>query len=133
MCIFCKIINNKIPCYKVYEDNDVLAFLDIQPIAKGHTVVIPKTHAESLLDLDNEKVALLFLVIKKITQQIKDKLNPDGFNIGINLGKKAGQMVDHLHIHIIPRWSNDGGMSVHSIVNKPPREKSEEILEKIKF
>ncbi len=127
-CLFCKIVSGEIPCYKVYEDENVLAFLDINPIAKAHTVVIPKIHAETLLDLPDEKIKPLFLAIKKITQQIKDKLKPDGFNIGMNLGKKAGQEVDHLHIHVIPRWQDDKGRSIQSIVNKPPQEKLEDIL-----
>ncbi len=130
-CIFCKIINNEIPCHKVYEDKEVLAFLDINPIVKGHTVVIPKIHVETLLNLPDEKIKPLFLAIKKITQQIKNKLNPEAFNIGINMGKKAGQVVDHLHVHIIPRWQNDGGKSVNSIVNNPPKENLEDILERI--
>ncbi|MBU4482161.1 HIT family protein [Patescibacteria group bacterium] len=66
-----------------------------------------------------------------MTQQIKNKLNPEAFNIGINMGKKAGQVVDHLHVHIIPRWQNDGGKSVNSIVNNPPKENLEDILERI--
>ena len=132
-CLFCKIIKNKILCYKVYEDKNVLAFLDINPISKGHTIVVSKYHSKTLLDLPDEEVAKLFLAIKKITQQIKNKLNPDAFNIGINMGKKAGQEVDHFHIHIIPRWQNDGGKSINSIVNNPPKESLENILEKIKF
>lgn len=125
-CLFCKIIKGEIPCHKIYEDESVLAFLDINPITKGHTVVIPKFHAETLLDLPDDLVDKLFLVVKKVTQQIKDKINPDGFNIGINMRKVAGQVVDHLHIHILPRWENDNGGSIHTIVNNPPSESLEE-------
>ncbi len=132
-CLFCKIVKGEIPCHKVYEDGNTLAFLDINPITKGHTVVIPKFHAETLLDLPDDLVAELFLAVKKITQNIKDKLNPDGFNIGINMRKVAGQAVDHLHIHILPRWQDDGGGSVHTIIHNPPKQSLEEILKEIRM
>jgi histidine triad (HIT) family protein len=132
-CLFCKIVNNQIPCHKVYDDENVLAFLDIDPLAKGHIVVIPKKHAENILDLDDENLVNLFLAIKKITQHLKNKLNPDGFNIGINMRKYAGQAVEHLHAHILPRFKGDGGGSIHSIVHCPPKEKLENILLQVAF
>ena len=132
-CLFCKIIKSEIPSHKVYEDDNVLAFLDIQPCAKGHTVVIPKNHAGSLLDLPDEKIGPLFVAVKKVAHNLKNKLNADGLNVGINIKKVAGQVIDHLHIHIFPRYENDGGGSAHSIVNAPPEQSLEDVLEIVKM
>ena len=118
-CIFCKIINGEIPNYTVYEDGQVLAFLDINPLAKGHTVVIPKIHAETLLDLDDKLINHLFLAIKKVMKKLDTKINPDGYNVGWNHGEAGGQVVVHLHVHVIPRWKGDGGGNIHSIVKNP--------------
>ncbi|MFH1610754.1 MAG: HIT family protein [Patescibacteria group bacterium] len=131
-CIFCKIINQEIPSHKVYEDESVYAFLDINPSTKGHTVVIPKKHLETLMDLPDNDVNNLFLAVKKISQHLEKTLEPAGLNIGINMRKYAGQVVDHLHIHILPRFEGDNGGSIHSIVNNPPEEDLKDILEKIK-
>jgi histidine triad (HIT) family protein len=118
-CIFCKIVNKEIPNHKVFEDNDFLAFLDVYPHAKGHTVIIPKEHVNLISELDDDKSKDLMLIIKKVMKIIKDKLNPDGFNVGWNSGESAGQVVPHLHIHIIPRYDGDGGGSIHSIIKNP--------------
>jgi histidine triad (HIT) family protein len=118
-CIFCKIINKEIPCHKVYEDEDNLAFLDVTPIAKGHTVIIPKEHSKTLTDISDEKLQSLFLAVKKVQKTLQDKLNPLGFNGGWNNEEVAGQTVPHLHIHVLPRYHGDGGGSVHSIVSYP--------------
>ncbi len=132
-CLFCKIIQGEIPCYKVYEDKNVLAFLDINPSSKGHTLVIPKVHIKSFLDLPDSQVADIFLAVKKIAENIKSKLNADGLNVGLNVNKAGGQVVDHLHIHIIPRWKNDGGRDVQSIIKNPPKEELEKVLNEIKM
>jgi histidine triad (HIT) family protein len=118
-CIFCKIIKGEIPYHKVYEDDNNLAFLDVTPIAKGHTVIIPKLHAETITDIEDDKLQSLFLAVKKVQQKLKGKLNPDGFNGGWNNNEVAGQTVPHLHIHIIPRYNGDGGGSIHSIIKNP--------------
>ncbi|OGH86557.1 MAG: hypothetical protein A2301_02500 [Candidatus Magasanikbacteria bacterium RIFOXYB2_FULL_40_13] len=132
-CIFCKIIKGEVPNHTVYEDGDVLAFLDIFPHAKGHTVVIPKKHIERIEELDANSAGALLPVIKKITKKIDDVLHPDGYNIGWNDGKSAGQVVPHLHIHIMPRWENDGGGSMHSIINQPGKETVESISKLFKY
>jgi len=107
-CLFCKIIKGKIPCAKVYEDKDFLAFLDINPIAKGHTLIIPKKHFINLLDTDDKYLKKMLPVIKKIMLSHKERLNCNGFNI-LNANEKAGQQsVFHLHIHIVPRFDDDG-------------------------
>ncbi len=114
-CIFCKIIKGDISSDKVYEDEKVLAFLDINPHAKGHTVVIPKEHAATVFSVDD--LGPLMNAVKKVMLVLQDKLHPDGFNVGWNHGKAGGQVVSHLHIHVFPRYQGDGGGSMHSIVN----------------
>jgi len=131
-CLFCKIANGAIPAQIVYEDKESLAFLDIHPLALGHLVVVSKSHAENLLDLPDNKVGPLFLAVKYLTGVLKKAFNPDGFTIGINHGKVSGQAIDHLHVHIIPRFANDGGKSLHSVVNNPPKDSLEEIAKKVK-
>lgn len=130
-CLFCKIINREIPSEKIYEDDAAFAFLDIHPLAPGHTVIIPKVHAQNILDLPETAVGPLFLVVKKITAALNSALKPHGFTIGINHGKVSGQAIDHLHIHVIPRFEGDGGGSLHSVVENPPREPVSAIKEKI--
>ena len=130
-CLFCGIGKKEIASEIVYEDPDTLAFLDIHPRSPGHTVVIPKIHAETVLDLPDSRVAPTFLTVKKVSAMLNKALEPDGFTIGINHGRASGQVVDHLHIHIIPRWSDDGGTSIHGVVNNVPKESLKEILEKI--
>lgn len=131
-CLFCKIIKKEIPCHQIYEDENNLAFLDITPHAKGHTVVISKIHASNLLDLEDNKLQSLILAVKKTTQLLKEKLNPDGFTIGINHGEVSGQTIPHLHIHLFPRYHQDGGGSVHSIIKNPGDKSVEEIAELFK-
>jgi histidine triad (HIT) family protein len=130
-CFFCKIINKEAPAEIIYEDANAMAFLDIHPKAPGHTMVVPKIHAETILDLPKEEVGKLFGAVKKITELLDKSLKPDGFTIGINHGKVSGQTVEHLHIHIMPRWYNDGGGSIHSVVDNPPKEALKDIKKKI--
>lgn len=106
-CVFCAIAAGEIPSFKVYEDELVLAYLDINPFAKGHTLVIPKAHSEGLLDTDDVTLAAVLVRVKKVAAQLKAKLGCDGFNILQNNGEAAGQTVKHLHFHIVPRWSGD--------------------------
>lgn len=108
-CIFCKILNNEIPAAKVYEDEHVLAFMDISQVTKGHTLVIPKTHLENVYELDSETAGHLFSVVPKIANSIKKQLNPIGMNIVNNNGKDAGQAVFHYHLHLVPRYGKGDG------------------------
>lgn len=130
-CLFCKISRGEIPADVIYEDERVLVFLDIHPIAPGHTMVIPKRHAENILDLGKEDIGPIFEAVKKLTGVLNNALNPQGFTIGINHGKVSGQTIDHLHVHIIPRFDEDGGGSLHSVVNNPPEMPLKEIKKKI--
>lgn len=131
-CIFCKIIRGEIPCEKVYEDEQVLAFLDIQPRAPGHTMVIPKIHAEFFEDLPKELVGPFFSKCQDVLVMIKKSLTPDGFTLGMNHGKVSGQEVPHIHFHIMPRWLGDGGHSLQSVVSNKPTEDIKTIAEKIR-
>ena len=132
MCLFCQIINKEIPNYTVYEDDFVLAFLDIHPCTKGHTVVIPKKHVKTILELDDEEIKKYNIGIKKTLEKVKNILKPDGFNVGFNYAKAGGQAIDHLHTHILPRWDGDGGGSMHSIVKKESDESVEDVFKKLK-
>lgn len=106
-CIFCKILNGDIPSYKIYEDEHVLAFLDITQATKGHTLVIPKKHVRNIFDLDEETASNIFRVIPKIANALNTAFNPIGLNI-INNNERPLQAVYHYHIHLIPRYENDG-------------------------
>lgn len=103
-CIFCKIIAGEIPSVKVYEDEHVYAFMDIMPLSKGHTLLIPKTHREFVYDMTPEEAGQLFSVAPKIASAIKETFEPEGMNLLNNNGPKAGQSVFHFHLHFIPRY-----------------------------
>lgn len=113
MCIFCQIIAGEIPAEKIYEDENTLAFLDISPNNPGHTLVLPKKHFENLFDIDENTLSQLMAVVKKISLAVKTAVQAEGINIGINNGSAAGQVVPHLHIHVIPRYANDGFVHWH--------------------
>lgn len=106
-CVFCAIAANEIPSFKVYEDDLVLAYLDINPFSKGHTLVIPKEHSSGLLDTPDETLAALVARVKKVASHLKSTLPCDGFNILQNNGEAAGQTVMHIHFHIVPRYGNE--------------------------
>ena|SRR3989344_9175267 len=131
-CLFCKIAEKEIPASIIFEDDAAAAFLDVHPQTLGHTIVIPKEHRETILDTPENELASVFGAVKKAVELIKRKLHPDGFTIGMNHGKAGGQVVPHLHIHIMPRWNGDGGSSVHGVVNNPPKQSIEEVLKILK-
>ena len=106
-CIFCAIAAGEIPSFKVYEDDDVLAYLDINPFTKGHTLVIPKQHCTGLLDAEDSLLASIMPKVKKVAAHIKSALPCDGFNILQNNGEAAGQIVRHIHFHILPRYAGE--------------------------
>ena len=106
-CIFCKIAAGEIPSATVYEDDDFRAILDLGPAAKGHTLVIPKSHWDNLLSVEPDTAAKALKVISKTANAIKEALGCDGINVVQNNGEAAGQTVMHLHFHIIPRYKND--------------------------
>ncbi len=101
-CIFCKIVKGEIPCYKIYEDDRVLVFLDIRPLSKGHTLVLPKEHFKNILDISEGLYEYMSKIVKKVSQVIQDRYNPEGILINQNNGQRAGQEVPHIHVHIKP-------------------------------
>ncbi|MCK4386623.1 MAG: HIT family protein [Candidatus Pacebacteria bacterium] len=107
-CLFCKIVAGEIPANKVYEDKNFLAFLDVNPVNQGHTLIIPKKHSRNILEIDDETFKEMMPIVKKLSEKIKTALNADGINIIINNEPAAGQIIFHTHIHIIPRFANDG-------------------------
>lgn len=107
-CIFCKIAKGEIPSAKVYEDENVFAFLDMHPISSGHTLVLPKHHFENIFDIDQTALEKVIVAAKQIALTINEKLKPDGLNMVQNSGHHAGQAVFHYHLHLIPRHENDG-------------------------
>mgnify|MGYP000670791822 CR=1 FL=1 len=131
-CLFCKIGNKKIKSFILKDTKFSLAFLDINPLTPGHTLVIPKKHRKSFSELKNNEFVDFFKIIKNLMNLLRKKLKVNSFTLGVNDGKEAGQTIEHLHFHIIPRYPNDGGKSIHSIVNFPPKEKLEEIYNKLK-
>lgn len=111
-CLFCKIINGDIPSLKVYEDEYVYAFMDIMPLTKGHTLLIPKTHCQDLFEMPEEVAANLYKVAPKIANAIKATFNPIGMNTVNNNGAAAGQSVFHYHLHFIPRYDETDGLKM---------------------
>lgn len=103
-CLFCKIVKGEIPANKIYEDNNFLVFLDINPGSKGHSLLIPKNHETNLLNEKDDLGTKMLIVIKKVCKALKQSLGAEGFNIVSNINSVAGQEVFHTHIHIIPRY-----------------------------
>ena len=101
-CIFCKIVQKKAPASIVYEDKQTMAFMSIQPITLGHTLVIPKNHYENIYEICEEEIGYLYKIVKKITHSIKESFGTDGIRIIQNNGRIAGQVIFHMHVHIIP-------------------------------
>jgi histidine triad (HIT) family protein len=103
-CIFCKIVSKEAPSSVVYEDSDVIAFMDIKPVSEGHTLIIPKKHYDDIFDIPEEQIAIAHKITKRIALAVKKVTKADGISIVQQNGKAAGQEIFHLHIHIIPRF-----------------------------
>ncbi len=112
-CTFCKIVLSEIPSQKIYEDDIVMAFLDINPVSYGHTLVIPREHFADFVSTPPEILTAVVKVARKIAPSILKAMNSQAFNIGVNNGSAAGQDVFHVHLHIIPRFPDDGLKSWH--------------------
>jgi len=130
-CLFCRIANKTIPADIVYEDETVMAILDIHPRAPGHVFIIPKSHYATFLNLDASLIGPVFTAVQKVGLKLKEALNNPGLSVGINQGRVSGQEIDHLHIHLIPRFEGDKGGSVQSIVNNPPSLEEQERIKKL--
>ena len=131
-CIFCKIVSGEIPAVKVLDEELVVAFMDINPSSKGHMLVVPKNHAENIFEIPESDLVALIKAVKRCAKAVKEALNAEGITILQLNGKASDQIVPHLHIHVIPRWENDG-LSVSTWEMKPgDMEEIQEIALKVK-
>lgn len=110
-CIFCRIVAGEIPCHKVYEDDQLMAFLDIHPLAAGHTLLIPKKHYGRWDQCPEALAAALAVKLGPLAKVLQQAVHADSFNVLCNNGRAAGQLVDHVHVHIIPRQPGDDALS----------------------
>ena len=126
-CIFCKLANGVFPTNSIYEDDDFNVILDVGPATKGHALILPKEHYDNLYELPDELAGRAMILAKKLAKKITEKLSADGLNVVQNNGETAGQTVMHYHLHLIPRYKNDGQ---HILWN--PTEPSKEELESVR-
>lgn len=115
-CLFCRIIRGEVPVKKVYEDVHSLAFLDINPRNPGHTLIIPKKHYETLFDMPDSEGGLFFISLKRVAGQVKKGTQSQGLSVCQNNGSAAGQVVAHLHFHLIPRFMNEGPSALEAFL-----------------
>src|SRR3989338_1693375 len=130
-CIFCKIIFGKIPSAMVYEDDNTISFLDIMPANKGHCLVVPKKHDETFLDISDESLKNLILAAKKVAKALSLSIGSGSYNLVMNNGKEAGQVVAHAHMHLIPRFKGDR-LRIKWSHKKYEENEMKELQEKIK-
>ena len=130
-CIFCKIVAKQIPATLVHEDADALAFMDLGQVNPGHVLVATKAHAENVFALDDAQAAAVFRATARVARAVHDAFQPPGITLFQANGKVALQSVLHFHMHVLPRWENDG-MSLAWPAKNPPREKLEEYAAKIR-
>jgi histidine triad (HIT) family protein len=119
-CIFCQIVAGDIPSRTVYEDTNVMAFLDANPLAPGHTLVIPKDHHERMEDLPADLAGEVLVELHKLVPAVQQAVDADGATVAFNNGEAAGQEVPHVHGHIVPRFDDDGGGPIHGIFGQRP-------------
>ena len=129
-CIFCKIANGEIPSKAIHEDDDFKVILDLGPATKGHALILPKEHAANLFELPDETAAKVLVLAKKLGAQMKENLKADGMNLVQNNGEVAGQTVHHFHMHLIPRYENDG-QQIGWAVGKSTSEELEAVRKQI--
>ncbi len=129
MCVFCQIVNGELPSWKIYEDDKVFVFLDIQPANPGHTLVISKKHYRNIEDINEEDLTAIILTVKKIGRLLKDKFGVAGYNVTTNNDPVSGQNVPHIHFHVIPRHAGDGHVQWPTFEYGPGE--PEEIIKKL--
>lgn len=133
-CLFCKIIAGEIPSYKIYEDDNFLSILDINPVNLGHSLVIPKKHFINIFDAPTDILPFVGNIVKKVSEAVKAGTKANGINIIMNNDRPAGQLIDHAHIHIVPRFEGDGFTQWHGQGGETTedfQEKQSKIKEKI--
>lgn len=114
-CIFCRIVKGEIPAEVVLRERDVVAFLDVQPLADGHVLVVPRAHVARIEDLEPAQLDTLFRAVARVAGPVREGVAAAGTTIGVNNGHATGQTIPHVHVHVVPRWENDGAGSIHTI------------------
>ena len=132
VCLFCQIARGDRPAHTIFEEEETVAFLDIFPCTPGHALVIPRQHYPTLDEMPAEEAGRLFQVAAVVAGKVQAAMGAAGFNLGVNSGKAAGQEVFHVHIHIIPRYPNDGGGSMKSVARMRGDKDLEQIATKIR-
>jgi histidine triad (HIT) family protein len=127
-CVFCQIIRKQLPASVVYEDEQVIAFLSNRPVNEGHTLVLPKKHYENIYEISEDEVAFLFRVVKRVAHAVREAMVAEGMRFVQNNGWAAGQVIFHLHVHIIPMLPNEG-FSHGKAYRDPTQPRHEELLE----
>ncbi|GAB4189307.1 MAG: hypothetical protein Kow00105_03760 [Phycisphaeraceae bacterium] len=138
-CIFCKIVAGQIPCHKLYEDDRVLAFLDLGPLSEGHALVIPKHHTANLADLPDDDAAAVGRVLPRLAKAISQAVQCPSYNVLVNFGEPAGQVVMHVHFHIIPKPTDaprsggqpGSGLGLHWPASKLDADRAKELTDKV--
>jgi len=120
-CLFCAIAAGRVPAHVVYEDDRVVAFLDIHPSAPGHTLIIPRAHVTRIEDLSPEDASALFTALHRLTKPIREAVEAEAATVGINDGPGSGQEVPHVHVHVIPRQRGDGGTLIQLVARTGTR------------
>ena len=131
-CIFCKLANGVFPTNTIYEDDGFRVILDAGPATKGHALIIPKDHYADLYEIDEDVAASAMKLAKKMAAHMTDRLQCDGFNLVQNNGECAGQSVFHFHLHLIPRYQNDGARILWE-PTKPDEEAQKKLCEELKY
>ena len=131
-CIFCRIAAGEIPAEIVAKDDGAVAFLDITPLADGHTVVIPRRHVATIEDMSADDARGLFAMVTRLAGPVRKALGAAGTTIGVNDGEATGQTIPHVHVHIVPRRANDGAGSVHTIFRGGSRRDVAEVGKEIR-
>lgn len=126
-CIFCKIIAGEIPGRIVYEDDEAIAFLDANPLAEGHTLLIPKNHYERLNDVPQDEADGLYSAIHQVVPAVEDAVDAEATTVAFNNGELAGQEVPHVHCHVVPRFEGDGSRPIHAIFGSRPDPTDEDL------
>jgi histidine triad (HIT) family protein len=119
-CIFCRIVDGDLPSRTVYENSEALAFLDANPLAAGHTLVVPRAHHETVGDLPPETAGAVFEAVSAVTPRVERAVDADATTVAVNNGEAAGQEVPHTHVHVVPRFEGDGNGPIHRLFSSRP-------------
>jgi histidine triad (HIT) family protein len=131
-CIFCRIVGGEVRAEIVAREADAVAFLDVQPLADGHVLIVPRSHVPTIEDLEPAAAEALFRLVTRLARPVREALDADGTTIGVNNGEATGQTIAHVHVHIVPRWPNDGAGSIHTIFPRNTRRTLAQVGEAIR-